>query len=160
MKKLTIFILMILAANLTLAQWIKQNPVPGNSVISFNDIFFHDQNLGWVVGDLCYRTTNGGNSWEDMWIWIDIQGVHFTDENNGWICGGYGVNDIEMFHTSNGGVGFEGWLLQYAGYNEPGYLKSVFFIDSLTGWTVRNYDSGMGSSNYFYKTNDGGNDWT
>jgi photosystem II stability/assembly factor-like uncharacterized protein len=162
MKKLTIFILMILAANLTLAQWIKQNPVPGNSDIRFNDIFFHDQNLGWVVGDWNLRTTDGGNLWEIMWIWAfyNVQGVHFTDENNGWICGGVNYDNFKMCHTSNGGVGYEGWLPQYAGYNEPGYLQSVFFIDSLTGWTVRNYDSGMGGFNYFYKTNDGGNDWT
>ncbi|MBW6492524.1 MAG: T9SS type A sorting domain-containing protein [Lentimicrobium sp.] len=168
MKKLTIFILMILAANLTLAQWIKQNPVPGNSDIRFNNIFFHDQNLGWVVGgtingNSCYLTTDGGNSWDWMLVWNEgmATGVHFTDENNGWICGGgYGVNSIKMCHTSNGGVGLEGWLPQYAGNNGPGDLKSVFFIDSLTGWTVLNFNSGMGSWYKFYKTNDGGNDWT
>jgi photosystem II stability/assembly factor-like uncharacterized protein len=81
-----------------------------NNDIDLNDVYFVDENYGWVVGwnlgaeSIILYTTNGGLDWVHQWSGTSntLFSVYFTDNNNGWIVGGGGT----ILHTTNGGVSF------------------------------------------------------
>ncbi|MCD4772284.1 MAG: T9SS type A sorting domain-containing protein [Bacteroidales bacterium] len=157
MKKLTIISIIILLANTLSAQWIQQNTnYPENR--SLLEIFFIDENQGWVVGEddtfsSSYGTYNGGEDWETCFLFGTFHSVFFTDENNGWAVG----NDGIIWHTNNGGIGFTGvWEEQQSNSNL--HLVSVYFTDSLNGWI----GASTLSCNTIYQihhTTDGGENW-
>ena len=74
----------------------------------------------------------------------ELQDIYFSDDNNGWAVGAYGV----VVHTTNGG---HDWLLQSSG--QVGYLYGLHFINPETAWVV-------GMSGTLLRTEDGGNLWT
>ena len=119
----------------------------------FNDVFFINGRVGWVVGEngLIYKTIDCGNSWEKIFIGThDMKlGLHFVNENFGCVAGYQHV-----ITTSDGG---ENWQKQDSLYFR-GY-GSVFFIDSLYGWAtgLRNWTWPSGAE--IHKTTDGGNNW-
>ena len=69
----------------------------------FNNVFFIDKNIGWVIGQsgVILKTTDGGSSWANQISGtnLPLYGLGFYDKNNGWIIGGAGV----MLHPTNGG---------------------------------------------------------
>jgi len=156
MKKITLITVILLIANLLSAQWIQQNPYYPNSG-TLNDIFFIDQDYGWVVGggswgSNSFYTNDGGITWNWMSVYGFMNSIYFTDQNKGWVVG----NDGIIQHTVDGG---ENW--EYQESTTDFNLQSVFFVDSLNGWIA-------GKLNYawpsFYKyiilhTNDGGITW-
>ncbi len=113
-------------------------------------IYFFDAQNGWAVGKTILRTTNGGQSWEDLGFmnsiapvsYSGLDDVFFTDSQNGWAAGG------RLFHTSNGG---KDWILQPS----PGassFFNDIYFLNQQLGWIV-------GASGIIYKTTNGGQTW-
>ena len=121
-------------------------------VFQFNAVTFLDKKTGFLIGygyygNEIYKTTDCGRSWQ--WneqiimpkIYSNLDDITFIDKNDGFIVGDRGV----FLKTTDGG---NSWLRDSIDGN--GY--SVFFTDTLTGWTTGN--------GYILHTTDGGKNWT
>jgi photosystem II stability/assembly factor-like uncharacterized protein len=122
----------------------------GDLIDKLNSVFFTTPKIGWIVGDnnIMLKTTNAG----DSWLKLDNGGysIHFSDINHGWI----GMEGRVKF-TTNGG---DDWS---TGIDNDMSHYSVFFIDSLNGWSAGEADNGffqriMGK---IINTSNGGNGW-
>jgi photosystem II stability/assembly factor-like uncharacterized protein len=111
--------------------------------INYNNIsasYFIDRQIGYVLGDKLYRTTNGGNDWGPV---SSNQpgfggGLYFADTLNGWI-GAYGISN-----TTDGG---RSWT------NQTGRLAIAYlsFPEVGYGWA-------FGSAGIYHST-DSGRTW-
>jgi photosystem II stability/assembly factor-like uncharacterized protein len=120
-------------------------------VFQFNAVTFLDKQTGFLVGygyygNEIYKTTDCGRTWQ--WneqiimpkIFTELNDITFIDKNNGYIVGGQGV----FLRTTDGGNSWQRDSISGNGY-------SVFFTDTLTGWT-------SGNGNILHTT-DGGINW-
>lgn len=80
-----------------------QAEVPTRAALT--GVFFHDRNLGWVVGhdSVILRTTDGGGTWERV-HWAPEEespffDIWFADADNGFAIGAYG----SFYVTTDGG---------------------------------------------------------
>lgn len=129
---------------------------------ALHDIFFLDADRGWAVGDrgVIWMTEDGGRRWRlaDSPVNCSLQSIHFVDDQNGWIVGGWthpyshrtsGV----VLRTENGG---RRWT-QVSSETLP-KLTRVKFFDRRRGWAV-----GTPSAMYpagVFRTEDSGRSWT
>ncbi len=119
----------------------------------FMDIVFVNALTGWAVGGddisnepFALKTEDGGLSWDTMDVSAGygiLRGVDFTNENEGWAVGEFGV----ILHTSNGG---DSWQSQTSG--TQAHLFDVDFISSTKGIIP-------GDSCLILYTSDGGQNW-
>ena len=123
----------------------------------FNDIFFLNDQLGWVVGqnDFIMHTDNGGINWQyqnsgyENSYDIKLQKVFFIDSLNGWILGSGG-----LLTTQDGS---QTWNYKqnimpssFVGYD-------IHFINKNDGWLVGH--NGYDGSGEIYRTYNGGQSW-
>jgi len=126
------------------ASW-RQAEVPTRAALT--GVFFHDQNLGWVVGHdgVILRTTDGGETWEIVnWAPEDeapFFDVWFADADNGIAIGAYG----SYYETSDGGMDWsprwiseDDWHLHQIARAENGTL----YIAAEAGSVYRSDDGG------------------
>lgn len=115
--------------------------------INFGCVTFLNRDTGWASGSTnfsfgrIYYTSNGGLNWIKQFDqhYDAAADLNFTDYKHGW----GGTEEAKVFGTSNGGGT---WGFQ----NIPIFrIRSVFMIDSLTGW--------CGDSKLIHTTNGGGN---
>ena len=124
------------------------------------DIFFHDANLGWAITYslwlvdysetdskvFVYKTTDGGETWlrkvDGDSLTPLLCNIHFSDDNNGWIVGAWGVG----LRTTDGG---DSWSKQYLPTEE---LVDVFCMDSMHIFSV-------GTDHGILETIDSGINW-
>jgi photosystem II stability/assembly factor-like uncharacterized protein len=139
MKKSIPLFIMLFATNLLYSQWEWQNPRPtGNP---FYDIYFTDDNHGWIVGanGTVLKTVNGGNDWEVIYTETDkdLQEVLFWNENAGLIV----CDDGSLLKTLNGG---EHW------YNISTDCSYVYDLDYHSGhaWLLADSGKVLHSSNF------------
>lgn len=110
-------------------------------------VYFHDVDLGWVVGHdaVILRTTDGGSSWERVhWAPENEEPffeVWFSDAENGIAIGAYG----SYYSTTDGGTSWEyrlidedGWHLHRVARSEDGQL----YIAAEAGSIYRSADGG------------------
>ena len=81
--------------------WVNKLTQPG---LSFNDIFFINENTGWVTGNFAtiLKTTDAGENWgqqisgvsESDWLYE----VQFLNQDEGWVTSPY-----KILNTPNGG---------------------------------------------------------
>jgi len=79
------------------------------------DLFFLNNMEGWIVSslNLLFRTTDGGNNWEQIFNGTDMLGgyevkLFFTDAYTGyWIETYSGVHKPKLYKTINGGIDWE-----------------------------------------------------
>ena len=118
------------------------------------DIFFLDENFGWLGGlQYLYKTVNGTN-WTNIYN-IYIGHIHFIDQNVGWVVHKFPLNGDEynkILVSSNGGTSFD---IQYTG--EWGYrIRDFKFIEQRFGWAaVEGIFSYLGG-HLLHTTNGGG----
>jgi len=123
----------------------QQQQVPTRTMLT--GVFFHDRNLGWVVGhdSAILRTTDGGVTWELVsWAPDDENpffDVWFSDENNGVVIGAYGG----YYETTDGGetwssrwISEDDWHLHKIARSENGRL----YIAGEAGSIYRSDDDG------------------
>ena len=115
--------------------------------ISLWDISFRNAQQGLVVGvyGSCYKTTDGGDSWnpvEAPLSGVSLFGISFLDSLQGIVIGG---GQIAL--TTDGGTS---WVAKYS--NMQSQLNSISFPDSLNGWVV--------GQDKILKTTNGGRRWT
>jgi photosystem II stability/assembly factor-like uncharacterized protein len=106
----------------------------------FLDIFFTNENNGWVVGQflglphvsVIFNTTDGGVTWDSLTFGMDenLASIYFADDLNGWAVGGTSTQS-SIYHTTNGGIN---WLAQNSPTNDA--LFGVHFVDNNNGWAV------------------------
>ncbi|MBI4535240.1 MAG: T9SS type A sorting domain-containing protein [Ignavibacteriae bacterium] len=116
-----------------------------------HNIFFHNENIGWVGGQasgglptILFRTSDGGATWQtSLEDPTDIRAIFFVNERTGWASG----QGSRLWHTTNGG---NNWQLQ-ADFPFQ-FVHALNFVDSLRGW-------GAGAVNRRIRTTDGGNVW-
>lgn len=129
---------------------------------ALHDTFFLNPNRGWAVGDrgVIWTTVDGGQHWHlaDSPVNCSLQSIHFVDEQNGWIVGGWtqpyshrtsGV----VLRTENGG---RRWT-QVPSDTLP-MLSKVVFFDKRHGGAV-----GTPSAMYpagVFRSEDGGRSWS
>ncbi len=124
------------------------------------NIQFIDNVNGWITGKYgtIFKTTDGGNSWEDKKSNVlndDIYLIKFFNNNIGIISGYYQSpygNKLTFYKTTNGG---EEWI--ELGNITDIYTFSSFFLNEQIGWTI--VESRL-LEYYLYKTTDGGEYWS
>lgn len=115
-------------------------------------VFFVNE-TGWAVGN--YGTIRFSNDFGNHWFVCGTQmtaetfnSVHFSDINNGWICGTGGV----LYRTANGVAGTSAsWEALTRPTTQE--LKSIYFVSSLEGWTA-------GTNGTILHTTNSGTTWT
>ncbi len=129
-----------------------------NSILQ--DVFFIDQDYGWVSGGhIILHTTDGGNTWVEQPappVQIFYADIFFLDRMNGWACG----NDAKIIHTTDGG---NTWTTQPNPYTFPNpILYDIYFANVDTGWAVGG-DHGtyptFTNRRIVLSTTNGGNTW-
>lgn len=113
----------------------------------FTDIFFYNETIGFATGnDGIYRSVDSGNSWSRVEIFSDCSSVSLTSENTGYAtCRQSVVKTTDQGNTWN-----EVNILNiHTGYD---YLKTIFFLDSNTGFVG-------GDFGVLFSTNNAGTDW-
>ena len=122
---------------------------------SFNSINVID-NTVWAVGEYGLMAKYpGNNQWQLQTSITDLplNNVFFSDEQRGWIAGGYSDDDnryLILLKTNDGG---ETWQ-KIAGFDYD--ISDMYFKDNLHGWAI---GSDISSSGIIY-TEDGGYNWT
>jgi photosystem II stability/assembly factor-like uncharacterized protein len=114
-------------------------------------------NIGWSAGEsgmLLKYTPQTGWVQQTSVTDLPINKVFFSDENHGWITGGYhnwtGFQKI-LHRTTNGGVN---WI---SVPNISYLLRDIAFVDNNLGWAIGYDSSGVGG---ILKTIDGGLTWS
>jgi photosystem II stability/assembly factor-like uncharacterized protein len=92
----------------------------------------------WLFNGTAWTPTNG-----TLFAGNFLNGVHFIDANNGWICGDGGF----IRNTTNGGGA---WNAQVSPVNKS--LKAVWFVDGNNGWIA-------GADGTILNTSNGGGAW-
>jgi len=131
--------LLITTAVFSQQGWVQQT---SGINITLNDVFFTDQNNGWVVGanGNILKTTSGGTNWISASSGTnnELHSVFFINNLIGWCVGSYGT----ILKSTDGGIN---WVSQTSGINSA--LNSVFFTDQNKGWIVGSYGTILRSTN-------------
>ncbi len=135
--------------------WLRQ---PSPTVQNLSEVFFINNNTGWIGGDsgTVFRTTNKGYNWTAQSTYTDnnIVCIFFLNERLGWALAWNVFPDsgsylgTEYLSTTDGGESWNKILFQ----DTNRFLKSVYFLDSLNGYTG-------GSPGAIFKTTNGGARW-
>ncbi len=125
--------------------WIQQN---SGTNLQLRDVFFINENLGWVVGSQgkVLKTTDGGNSWQNISIntSVSLNSVWFVSSEIGFIAGSNGL----AFKTIDGGTTWNSFNL---GYNI--ILNEIQFTQSEIGFIT-------GDDGLIFKTTNMGTSWS
>ena len=121
-----------------------------------HSIFFNTSLTGWAGGyndveekkSVLLHTSDQGNHWEkhDFSTGSSIKDIFFADQDLGFMVVITDSLKDRLFYTENSGLAWE------SKNTELGNLRSVFFINSETGWAV-------GDDGCKLKTTDGGKTW-
>ncbi len=112
----------------------------------FKRFFFLTNEIGWAINSgAVIKTTDGGLNWFVQLYHEILEGIHFSDTQNGWVTGGSGGLD-QPLKTTNGGLN---WIEQTN--LTLSFTGDVYFKDSLNGFIT--------SQSKLYKTTDGGLQW-
>lgn len=131
-----------------------------NSLGIYTDVYFIDQQNGWMTCNSAIIHTNG-YSWECQFYDPDLSlvSIQFSDIYNGWVAGSIRINDLKeegiILHTKDGG---KHWNEQH---QFAWKIYTLRFITEHDGWavgSVRNDDNSYNS--VILSTNDSGEHWS
>jgi photosystem II stability/assembly factor-like uncharacterized protein len=150
MKRLNILLTLTLLSFSLIQQANPQQIAKPDTIANLRDIFFIDEEYGWVVGSngTIIKTTNGGINWEVIHLAYNefISSVFFINRELGWITTTY--ND-KIYMTNNGG---ESWEHIATIEGTAVSLMDIFFVNDSTGFVCR-------SAYSIYRTTDYGYTW-
>ena len=127
-----VFILALFFTNNRILQAQGWNEQASGTGENLHDIFFINQDIGWVVGNdgVIRKTIDGGVTWTGSLsgvIW-DLRGVFFQNATRGWAVGKEGT----LLITTDGGTSWSS--TNNSGVTE--HLRSVYFASDNNGWAV------------------------
>ena len=141
--------------------WSEQHPLPEpvNRQIAPQTVLFISRELGWLVGEFIYKTTDGAKSWQalskmplgdsqtqqdpKLGTYTDFMpALWFTDSNHGVMA----RVDGKIYITNDGGVTWE--KVFTAGKT----IRDLVLLDDKSGWIV-------GADGFMSRTDDGGRTW-
>ena len=135
--------------------------LPSPTSQTLQSLFFHDKDVGWIVGGYAIlSTTDGGESWSyyNRGYGTLLYSVYFVNASVGWAVGSRQDNTSSHYprilKTLDGG---KSWSI-LGSPNVEGNLKAVYFHDQNTGWAVGSEYRYPGAS-LLLKTTDGGDNW-
>ena len=108
---------------------------------------------GGGIDLLIYRSDDYGETWSFRGGVESGDAVDFLDVNQGWVAAGE-----VLFQTQDGGITWSASSTEGIPTGEV-FLK-VDFVDSLNGWVLTTPDSSTWETLKFYRTADGGANWT
>ncbi len=120
--------------------WVKTAITTSPPLSYINDIFFINENTGFIGSNGMHKTTNGGLNWYRVSIFtiISIQFVGNT---------GFALSSTSGNFMKSTNLG-ENWITYTV---EGSNRKDLYFINSETGW--------LNTSNIIRKTTNGGVNW-
>ncbi|MCH8305962.1 MAG: T9SS type A sorting domain-containing protein [Candidatus Marinimicrobia bacterium] len=133
-------------------EWVVQE---SGTTINLYDVYFVDENNGWIVGDssIILHTKNGGEEWIEQISPVDsviFEKIYFPNAQDGYIVGWEGT----ILYTKNGG---ETWVRSEIGLDYP--ILDLSFINADTGWAVGADFFGERKNGIILNTKDGGVTW-
>ncbi|HZW38391.1 MAG TPA: T9SS type A sorting domain-containing protein [Ignavibacteriaceae bacterium] len=104
------------------------------------NVFFIDENTGWISGSNILKTTDGGNSWDYISTERTSLNIYFLNQAKGFMySNGY------IYKSLDGGLSWD------SVYSTSRFINDIYFVDSILGFAV-----GRG---VYLRTTDGGNSW-
>lgn len=167
MSKIYILVLILIISSLdVISAWKKNTSMPLEyQDVVYLDVYFLPENplYGWICGyeGRTLRTTDGGKNWlgsrlfnqNNFPIQVQLESIQFLNENIGFTSGplnsdGFGV----IYKSTNGG---ESWF----NVTPPnaGDLWGLYFLDENIGLVI---GGGCGTPQYFWRTENGGQNWS
>lgn len=126
---------------------------------TLNSIFFVNQSTGWICGvqGTLYKTTDCGNNWfnKNAGIFENIADIYFVNESTGFFSRKNG-NTVGISKTTDSG---ETWIYTDFPNISTGETGGIFFVNSLTGWTIYSSTNIAGTVFSVSKTTNCGNSW-
>ena len=121
-----------------------------------NDIFFIDEQTGWMCGDTgyIYKTSNGGDNWtlQNTGVTKSLLKLFFLDENFGYA----GTARGSILKTTDGGINWTEYIFSNLRPTIAfSYFDDLYFLNKDTGFVV----AGALKNFYLLKTIDGGINW-
>lgn len=136
----------------------------------FNDLFFIDENTGWMMGDVILpgakkngglvsyikKTTDGGASWSETYLNDQTfpSNIKFLDQKHGWYTSSVNDTSYALWRTTDGGEKWESSILS----NTQDITEGIHFIDPNNGWMLKAYGAPL-SPSFVYRSKDGGKTW-
>lgn len=107
-------------------------------------------------GNSLYKTTNAGNTWQEMNLSISGGTQHFHIHFTGPATGFVSVDNL-LYQTLDGGNTFSSREL----ISDPHYISNIHFINPQTGFVslVSTQTNGELYRDMIFRTNDGGTTW-
>lgn len=136
-------------------QWKKVTLPTGYASTHWLDVFFLPANpqYGWICGfnGHVLRTTNGGATWLGAQVpnTGNLESIHFVDAQTGYTSGNAGI-----FKSTDGGVT---WVDITPAGDPP--LWGCYFVSADIGMVVGG-GCGLGAYQFFFRTTDGGQNWS
>jgi photosystem II stability/assembly factor-like uncharacterized protein len=112
-----------------------------NKSDNYADIFFKNNNTGYLTGTKTYKSLDGGINWTKISD-HPFGNLSVTDNGNSFFTAG--VPDT-IFKSSDGGNTFTFLKINFS------YISNIFFVDDNNGY--------INSLNGLYNTKDGGINW-
>jgi len=136
-----------------------------NTSNTLHQVFFSDQNYGWVCGyKIILHTSDGGNTWTTQFSqgsgypYNRIKSIYFINNNTGYagVSRKYsnGSEKIVVMKTIDGGIS---WNDIWEGTDSPEYVEKIVFTNNNEGWIAGTLTYSY--SYLLYKTTDGGSNW-
>ncbi|HEU4508093.1 MAG TPA: YCF48-related protein [Pyrinomonadaceae bacterium] len=143
--------------------WLNHFPLPErrNPGGSSGSLFFLTPEVGWVVNEIVYRTTDGGRSWTELTatprgvnerqramriaptLADFIPALWFVSEQVGLMA----RRDGEVYRTGDGGTTWTKVLTVESS------IRNIFFVNNQKGWVT-------GDRGFIARTTDGGLTWS
>jgi photosystem II stability/assembly factor-like uncharacterized protein len=123
--------------------WIAIKNGPVGQGHSYNGVFFVNANTGWYAGtgNYIHKTTNGGLTFDSIYVLGGFLDIHFKDENTGLITGIGG----SVYKTINSG---NSWNKIYLQPNNYGDFNKISVINNQYCFVVEDGKRVYKSTNY------------
>ena len=115
--------------------WIENRVIIKGSQYNFNKVSFINDSVGYVGGEIVFKTTNFGLTWDSVgsvpYGFEESYCIEFADEHTGYSGGTAGT----LFKTTDGG----GSWMQYNGPEfGQGFYRSIYAYNDSVVWAVGN----------------------
>ncbi|HQY21927.1 MAG TPA: T9SS type A sorting domain-containing protein, partial [Ignavibacteria bacterium] len=115
--------------------WITERIIKSGSQYNFLKVSFVNDSVGYVGGEIVFKTTNFGVTWDSVGaVPFGVEEaycIEFADENTGY-CGGTAGT---LFKTTDGGGT---WVQMQGSFFNNGYFRSIYAYSDLIVWAVGN----------------------